>query len=366
MLKPHRARTEAFAALLQQHRLSDLLHNAPNVEMDILQSGDLTVPISICHDDAPQTWVTSPLAMYADYTQEECRRHLPAYAAHPINAAVELLKRYLRQRQFARAVTLNNWLISTNLYPTLIPKAACQLMQQARERHPQHALWWRSLNPIQHRDWLQLLQQQGCLLIPGRRIFILSDPAAARQRHRDWQHDARLQRNTRLHYCSDADIQRDQPYERVRDLYNLLYLAKYSHLNPQYSDTWVRALHQHGLLHMQGYADDSGELLGVAGVVANESTLTTPIFGFDTSVAQKVGLYRLHNGLASDYAIAQGLSINMSAGAGQFKQHRGAVACMEYSAVYARHLPRAQQRAIRAVQLISQNVAAPLMQRLDM
>ncbi|UOO89343.1 hypothetical protein LVJ82_18170 [Vitreoscilla massiliensis] len=366
MLNNHRDRTEAFAALLQQHPLTDLLHNAPHVSMDIVRSGDLAVPISVCHDDAPQTWVTSPLAMYADYTQEESRRHLPAYAAHPIIAAVELLKRYLRQQHFARAVTLNNWLISTNLYPALIPQAACKLLQQTREHYPQHALWWRSLNPIQHRDWLQFLQQQGCLLIPGRRIFILSDPAAARQRHRDWQHDARLQRNTRLHYCSDADFQRTQPYERVRDLYNLLYLAKYSQLNPQYSHTWMQALHQHGLLHLQGYADDSGELLGVAGVVANEATLTTPIFGFDTSVAQKVGLYRLHNGLAADYAIEQGLSINMSAGAGQFKQHRGAVACMEYSAVYAHHLPRSQQRAIRAVQFISQYVAAPLMQRLDM
>ena len=56
----------------------------------------------------------------------------------------------------------------------------------------------------------------------------------------------------------------------------------------------------------------------------------------------------------------------MSAGAGQFKQHRGAVPYMEYSAVYVRHLPKAQQAAVHAARLLSQYIAAPMMQSLDM
>jgi predicted N-acyltransferase len=70
--------------------------------------------------------------------------------------------------------------------------------------------------------------------------------------------------------------------------------------------------------------------------------------------------------VATQYALAQGLNINMSAGAGQFKQHRGAVPYMEYSAVYVRHLPKAQQWAVHAARLLSQYIAAPMMQSLDM
>ena len=104
----------------------------------------------------------------------------------------------------------------------------------------------------------------------------------------------------------------------------------------------------------------------MAGSVRNEHTLTTPIFGFDTEVPQKMGLYRLNNHVATQYALAQELNINMSAGAGQFKQHRGAVPYMEYSAVYVRHLPKAQQAAVHAARLLSQYIAAPMMQSLDM
>ena len=367
MLSRFDERVDAFADLLNQHDLPSLLHNAgADVSMEIVRSDGLSLPMSVCHHASNQTWLTSPLSMYADYTQEETSRHLPKYAAMPINAVLSVLKYGLERQHFARAVTLNNWLVSTNLYPKLNTSAVNAIMRDTLQRYPQHALWWRSLNELHHGDWLQYLKQQGCVLIPGRRIFLLSDLATQLQYHRDWQHDARLSRNTALQKLDNADFGSAQDYEQACDLYNQLYLGKYSQLNPQYTPLWIQGLHQHGLLHLQGYANSEGKLVGVAGSVRNEHTLTTPIFGFDTEVPQKMGLYRLNNHVATQYALAQGLNINMSAGAGQFKQHRGAVPYMEYSAVYVRHLPKAQQAAVHAARLLSQYIAAPMMQSLDM
>ena len=115
MLSRFDERVDAFADLLNQLDLPCLLRNAgEDVSMEIVRSDGLSLPMSVCHHASNQTWLTSPLSMYADYTQEETSRHLPKYAALPINAVLSVLKYGLEHQHFARAVTLNNWLVSTN------------------------------------------------------------------------------------------------------------------------------------------------------------------------------------------------------------------------------------------------------------
>ena len=73
--------------------------------------------------------------------------------------------------------------------------------------------------------------------------------------------------------------------------------------------------------------------------------------------------FRLLTACAYEVTLKKGCRINFSAGAAQFKRLRGGVPAIEYSAVYAQHLPRNTRNAISALSLLTRRVGAPLLSR---
>src|SRR5690606_9491050 len=155
------------------------------------------------------------------------------------------------------------------------------------------------------------------------------------------------------------DLQRVQAQQQ-RDL---LYVGKYSRFNPVYGEGFLRAWHRAGLLHFPGHRDGEGRLQAIAGVFGHGRVVTTPILGYDTGLPRELGLYRLAAINVYRHAAAHGLEVNLSAGAAGFKRLRGGRPAIEYSAVYARHLPARAQRALDLLSAASCRLGAPLLRR---
>jgi hypothetical protein len=168
---------------------------------------------------------------------------------------------------------------------------------------------------------------------------------------------------TRRHEVSFADSWDSADYARAATLYEMLYLQKYSRLNPHYGAQFLLRWHTAGLLNLMGWRNPAGELESVIGIFESGATLTAPIVGYDTSAAPKRGLYRLLMAAIYDLAEKTGQRINLSAGAADFKRLRGGVAAIEYSAVYTRHLPRSRQRPVLLLARLSSTLGEPLMRR---
>ena len=62
--------------------------------------------------------------------------------------------------------------------------------------------------------------------------------------------------------------------------------------------------------------------------------MTAPVIGYDMGYPQKSGLYRITSLMVGDYAIKNGLRLNASSGAGEFKRLRGARSQIEYTAYW--------------------------------
>ena len=67
--------------------------------------------------------------------------------------------------------------------------------------------------------------------------------------------------------------------------------------------------------------------------------MTPPLVGYDTSLPQEVGLYRMLTADLSQTGIQRGLIAHQSAGVASFKRRRGFVGAIEYTAVFHQHLP---------------------------
>ncbi len=145
-------------------------------------------------------------------------------------------------------------------------------------------------------------------------------------------------------------------------LYGLLYLDRYSTLNPQFTPAFIAMTHSTGLLRYSGLRDAAGQLVAIAGCLVRGGILTTPIVGYDTALPRAHGLYRLACVLLTQMAQSYGVRLNSSAGAAAFKRLRGAHGEIEYTAMFSGHLTAPRRAGIAAMEFLLNRLAVPLMQ----
>lgn len=356
------ARASAFAVLHADRATEQLIPNL-HARVEMIDAGATRLPVTLHPGRRGDAWVCSPRSTYADCAIEEAARYLPRRLASVPEWLLAPLGPCMSWTGLDRAATINNWLLSTNLYPSLpSPGGLRDLIDEAIARWPRHALWFRSLNDHANADWLLALQEAGCQLVASRQVYLYDDVGAGVASHRDLKRDLSLLRRTPLRHCPDAEIT-DADYARIARLYEMLYIGKYSRSNPRYGEAFMRGWHRAGLLEFEGFRDDSGELLGVVGLFRQGGTATAPIVGYDTRQPQKLGLYRLLTACAYRRCMRQGWRLNFSAGAAGFKRLRGGIPAIEYSAVHARHLPLRTRAALGSLSLLTRRIGVPLLRR---
>ena len=355
-------RAESFHAL---HANADTQAFVSNLrtQVELLRHGGLTLPVTVNQAEPENAWVCSPRSTYCDYAIEELRRCLPTLLATPLTLLCKAYGYALKLAHIDQAVTLNNWMLSTNLYPPLDHTALSATINEAHQRWPHHALWLRSLNARHNQDWLNALEQHGFRLIPSRQVYLFDN--LANGAHANLQRDLRLLQKTALIRMMPTDFGRDD-YQRIEALYGALYLQKYSPLNPQYTAHFLRTWHAAGLLEFHGFKDQAGVIQSVVGIFRQGRTLTAPIVGYNTTLPQALGLYRLAMACVFEAAIRDHANVNLSAGAANFKRLRGGQPEIEYSAVLTRHLPAYRRQPLRILQMLLTSVGVPVMKRFEL
>ena len=337
----------------------------------LLDTGDHLMPVSVNEggERADNSYVVSPLTTYTGYAAYEIGQLGRPWLVAPLRRLVRGVSGWLEQARIDRIVQVNNWLLSTNLYPFSwdgadLP-AITRLLVNA---YPDHAIGFRSLNWHSNAGLITQMEALGYLAIPSRQVYLFdgcSGSGAAYLRRRDSRRDTRLLARTG-YVQVQGEALADADYLRLENLYNLLYLEKYCPLNPHFSADWLRAGQRDGWLKLTALRSPEGRIDAVLGWVANEHILTTPVFGYDTALPQKLGLYRLISQISLAEAARRRGLLNMSAGAADFKRMRGGQPEIEYSLVLVNHLPRERQRAWRVLGRILHAVGVPIMRKLKL
>jgi hypothetical protein len=125
--------------------------------------------------------VCSPLTTYSRYALQETRRVAPHVLAAPLCGVIGAADWWLRHAELDRAVSLNNWLLSTNLYPATNGIDFGALVASCQLRRPRHSVWFRSLDFAQHADWLHALMAAGFDLTPTRQVYLFRDISRKRR-----------------------------------------------------------------------------------------------------------------------------------------------------------------------------------------
>jgi hypothetical protein len=260
-----------------------------------------------------------------------------------------------------RVVHLGNWMLSTNLHGGWTGEGLEDMRALLVERFPDHALAVRSLNPWSDAPLIERFRQDGWRLLPSRQVWVTDDLDADWAERRDTRRDLALLARSGLSLDPLERLAAGDA-ERIAELYALLYLDRYSALNPAFTPAFVEMTHASGVLAYRGLRAEDGRLAAVVGCLVRGGVLTTPIVGYDTARPQEEGLYRMASVLLGQMARERGVRLNGSAGAASFKRNRGARGVIEYSAFRTEHLTWPRRAVVGAAEGILTRIAAPLMQ----
>lgn len=337
----------------------DLIKNL-DADMRDLQINATHFPTTL--SDGPNCYLCDPTAAYIDYAIEETRHFVARPGLQkPLLGLISACKPLFRLARLDHQVQPNNWLFSTNPVPEITQADAAQLRDTLTAAHPSRAIVIRSLNQIADAASIAALQRAGFTLLASRQIYIF-DPNGTDKHSSDTKRDQKLLANTNYDIVQAATFSAGD-FTRAAALYNMLYLDKYTSLNPQYTASYLAQAHQIGLLNIIGLRGADDRLDGVVGLFTNGNTMTIPMLGYDTSKPQKLGLYRMLNAIGQSHAQQAGMLHNMSAGAADFKRNRGAQPTIEYSAVYLRHLKLRQRVATGIIKALLNGIGVPLLKR---
>lgn len=264
-------------------------------------------------------------------------------------------------------VFVNNWLLSTNLYPKEIPLSDLRLLTSfLSEKFPGKAICFRSLNPFLNHELIEDLQSLGFAKVFSRKVFLASTegPRAYRKK-RNFGHDLRLWKKSkdRLKWTKLSLPTQDE-LSRIQELYQELYLGKYARLNPDFSLEFFNHLIAHAVLTVYALKE-GGEIIAVLGYFLFDGVQTASVIGYDSSLPQKKGLYRLISLKIVELAEENEAVIHASSGVSAFKASRGLDAYWEYNLIDWSGVKKKERLSWKALKVLANDITIPLIKKMD-
>ncbi len=314
-------------------------HYIENIQTEllILVWGDLIFPLTVNEAEYENSYICSPYSYYFSYAMQSNvfnQGGIQSILKGILWGSSKILKRF----HINKVLIVNNWPFSTTLYPSMQPDQIKTIAAFLREQFPEHALIFRSVDPYTNPVCYHTLKGEGFDYIAHRQIFFIdSAQQADLLQARLFKTDQKQLKNSGYEVIDQRQLsEKDIP--RLLELYRSLFIDKYSSLNPQFNENFLHLMLTHQLMHFKAIRKE-GRLDGVVGYVQRNGKLFCPFFGYDQTLPKDPSLYRLLSTLLMLEAHQQGLLFHQSAGASLFKSMRKASCCIEYLAVYHRHLP---------------------------
>jgi hypothetical protein len=329
----------------------------------VLIAGDLVLPVTVNEKGYKNSYVVSSLG-FIQYTKEEMEKTKIPIVKPLLNVLLSALESLFKLTKMNQVVSVNNWMLSTNLYPKCDPQIFRYIHEFLLRRFPQHSIIFRSLSTTLNNDLQNVLIKNGFTNIVFRQVYLF-DPkrwkklsAKARWNVRN---DRKLINKHNYRVLGHNEIT-EKHTPRIHQLYNLLYLEKYTYLNPQFTPEMIRDAIENKTLTL--IAIEKEEVLdGVVGFFQRDGIMTTPLLGYDIYKDQSLGLYRMLTGLIIEYSLEHDILLHHSSGAGHFKRKRGMYADLEYACVFNKHLPFRQRCVVQAMRFLFNQIGKSILKK---
>ena len=327
-------------------------------EVKILKIDDVLLPVNINEKEYENSYTSSLYAHYIAYAKEELWELKNPISEFICRIVLNIFGLCFKLFETNKAVYVNNWFLSTNLYLDLTKEQYKRITDFLKEKYPDYSIIFRSINDSLNKKEISLFKDLGYKMFGSRQVYIF-----------DYGKRQTLKGNYKNKLNKDIKLLQNGEYEiinlmeadikRAINLYNQLYLDKYSKYNPQFSEDFLKNCNEKGLLNFK-LLRKNNKINAVLGYYTRNKVMTTPIFGYDMNLPKEEGLYRMLSAQLVLESENNGCTINMSSGASKFKIYRGGISAIEYSALLYSHLSLYRKLGYELLLLIINKIAIPL------
>lgn len=260
-----------------------------------------------------------------------------------------------------QAVGIENYPFSTNDLSQMTVSKLDQMKSPLLREFPRQALWLRGLYREFHPKLIGYLREQGWRIFPAKPVYDFRTDSSDFTLKEAVKRDLKLMGKHSYRFDEHSLSWDARDWSRALELYRMVYIQKHSALNPDFRETAFSDLAALGSLEFCGIRDSSEQLVAIAAFRKHGSDFySNPIIGYDTSLPQQLGCYRIMAAKIIERMKSQKVRFNFSSGVGEFKRRRGGVQEFEYHAVFDRHLPRLARQAFSTVNALSQTFMIPI------
>lgn len=336
-----------------------------DAEMNILVVDDVIFPIVFGNPNQKikNSYVCSPTSHYIDYGKSEVQLELrnQPFLKNILFFLIDALGKVFKTLDFEKVVYVNNWLLSTNLYTEFDNKVFLVIKDFLMKKFPDYTIIFRSINDMYDINMHQSLKGLGFGEVLSRQVYILDPKKEIYKKKESYQKDLKLKRKSK-YYWENVENFEYQDYNRLRFLYDDLYIKKYSELNPTFNENFLKYTNETKCFTYRILKKDD-KIYGVFGYFERDGFITAPVFGYDTSMPEKDGLYRLTALRILEDAIEKSWIVHQSSGVSKFKMHRGAESSIEYNMVYYDHVRFKQKIPWFLLEKLTSSVIIPIMKK---
>lgn len=352
--------TKRFFYPLMKEGIPHYIENV-NTDFRLLKLDNLVLPLMINDGKTGMSYVCSPYDFYITYGSK-----MLDFVKNPfLRAFIEVVHRGLSKvissEQINHVIFVNNWPFSTTFHPEITELQIQAIVTRLIQEFPNHAIAFRSINSETTKECYQALKNCGFDLIASRQIYFTNPEDPKLSRKQVLKSDLKLYREREHQILKESELSEEDRLGALA-LYNALYIDKFSFLNPQIKDSFLKHGFDNKLMELRVLKKD-GRIDGVVGFVCRNGFLYCPFFGYNTKSPERSKLYRLLSTILFLEAKERGLVLFQSAGASFYKKIRGASDCLEYLAVYKKHLPFKRRFSWMALKGVANSVGGYFMRK---
>jgi len=312
-----------------------------HTQLRLLFIDDLILPITINQGEYENSFVCSPFGYYVSYAMLYLDLIKNRFGRKICEMVMKSFYKLLPFTKINQCVCVNNWPFATILWPKISQKQVEQIKEKLIQDYPSHAVVFRSFNEDINQDLLRVLRKSRFSVIASRQIFYTNGADPEVFKTRIFKSDLKLMRECGYEIWDNTKL-KEEDLPRLVELYRRVYLEKYSDLNPQHTKDLLLLGLRTNTMQLRAIVK-KGEIDGVVGFYIRNGIMTCPFFGYDTTKPLGDKLYRIMCTVLMIEARDRGILFHQSSGAGFYKTIRRAKNCIDYTAVYTKHLPLYRQ-----------------------
>lgn len=327
-----------------------------------LKIDNLVLPIIVTDHRLTNSWVCSTYTQYIAYGQEFTTLINNKCLATTVKTMLNAFGRGATFCNLNAAVYVNNWLFAVDLLPAGFADKHIHVIKKFLiDRFPDHAIVFRSINPLLHPKLMPSFSKSGFKTIASRYIHITDTANESIFNTRIVKSDLKLFKEAPYQILDGNQLSKEN-LDKLLDLYHSLYIKQHSTKNPQINKEYFDNLFRQELLKFK-IVKQGENIQGVAGYIERNGVFLCPFFGYDKTDPNHNIIYRLLSTALILEAKKKGLVFHQSAGASFYKSIRRSKGCFEYNAVYIDHLPFKQRLGWNTLKMFINTIAPPFMKK---